>query len=207
MKDKKRLIILIIVIVLTLIVCGIIIYDYKKDDNKKPNTPEVQVTSNISKYGYVLHDTDTEYYKELFDKLKTVLDSNEVDEALYVNLVGQLFVTDFYTLSNKLSSSDVGGLEFVVESMKDNFATKAKDTMYKTVKTNLYGDREQELPTVTKVSVDNVIDTTYTYGDNTDSKAYALKCSVTYETDLGYPTVVKLTVVHNGEKLEVAKVN
>ena len=47
MKDKKRFIILMIVIVLTLIVCGIIVIDYMKDDNKKPNTPEVQVTNNI----------------------------------------------------------------------------------------------------------------------------------------------------------------
>ena len=51
MKDKKRLIILIVVIALTLIVCGIIIFDYMKDDSKKPNTPEVQVTNNIDKYG------------------------------------------------------------------------------------------------------------------------------------------------------------
>lgn len=207
MKDKKRLIILIVVIVLTLIVCGIIVLDYMKDDIKKPNTPEVQITNNIDKYGYVLHDTDTEYYKELFDKLKVVLDKEEVDEELYATLLSQLFVTDFYTLSNKLSSSDVGGLDFVVSTVKDNFAAKAKDTMYKSVKTNLYGDRDQELPTVTKVSVDNIITNSYSYGDNKDTKAYSVKCSVTYDKELGYPTTVKLTLVHTDNKLEVAKVN
>ena len=207
MKDKKRLIILIVVIALTLIVCGIIIFDYMKDDSKKPNTPEVQVTNNIDKYGYVLHDTDTEYYKELFEKLKVALDKEEVDEELYATLLSQLFVTDFYTLSNKLSSSDVGGLDFVVSTVKDNFAAKAKDTMYKSVKTNLYGDRDQELPTVTKVSVDNIITNTYSYGDNKDTEAYSVKCSVTYDKELGYPTTVKLTLVHTDNKLEVAKVN
>ena len=207
MKDKKRLIILIVVIALTLIVCGIIIFDYMKDDSKKPNTPEVQVTNNIDKYGYVLHDTDTEYYKELFEKLKVALDKEEVDEELYATLLSQLFVTDFYTLSNKLSSSDVGGLDFVVSTVKDNFAAKAKDTMYKSVKTNLYGDRDQELPTVTKVSVDNIITNSYSYGDNKDANAYSVKCSVTYDKDLGYPTTVKLTLVHTDTKLEVAKVN
>ena len=207
MKDKKRLIILIVVIALTLIVCGIIVFDYMKDDSKKPNTPEVQVTNNIDKYGYVLHDTDTEYYKELFEKLKVALDKDEVDEELYATLLSQLFVTDFYTLSNKLSSSDVGGLDFVVSTVKDNFAAKAKDTMYKSVKTNLYGDRDQELPTVTKVSVDNIITNTYSYGDNKDTEAYSVKCSVTYDKELGYPTTVKLTLVHTDNKLEVAKVN
>lgn len=207
MKDKKRLIILIVVIVLTLIVCGIIVFDYMKDDSKKPNTPDVQVTNNIDEYGYVLHDTDTEYYKELFEKLKVALDKEEVDEELYATLLSQLFVTDFYTLSNKLSSSDVGGLDFVVSTVKDNFAAKAKDTMYKSVKTNLYGDRDQELPTVTKVSVDNIITNNYSYGDNKDTEAYSVKCSVTYDKELGYPTTVKLTLVHTDNKLEVAKVN
>ncbi len=178
-----------------------------KDDNKRPSTPEAQVTNNIKDYGYVLHDTDTEYYKELFDKLKVALDKDEVDEELYATLLSQLFVTDFYTLSNKLSSSDIGGLDFVVSTVKDNFAAKAKDTMYKSVKTNLYGDRDQELPTVTKVSVDNIITNNYSYGDNKDTKAYSVKCSVTYDKELGYPTTVKLTLVHTDNKLEVAKVN
>ena len=80
MKNKKRFIILMVVIVLTLIICGIIIYDYMKEDPNKPNTPEVQITNNISKYGYVLKDSDTDYYKELFDKLKVALDKEEVDE-------------------------------------------------------------------------------------------------------------------------------
>ena len=207
MKDKKRLIILIVVIAITLIVCGIIVYDYMKDDISKPGTSEVQITNNISKYGYVLKDTDTDYYKELFDKLKVVLDKEEVEEELYATLLSQLFVTDFYTLSNKLSSSDVGGLNFVLAENKDNFAAKAKDTMYKSVKTNLYGDREQELPTVTKVSVDNIITNNYSYGDKKDAEAYSVKCSVTYDKDLGYPTTVKLTLVHTDNKLEVAKVN
>ena len=207
MKDKKRLIILTVVIILTLIVCGIIIFDYMKDDNNKPNTPEVQVTNNIDEYGYVLVDTDTEYYKEIFEKLKVALDKEEIDEDLYATLLSQLFVTDFYTLSNKLSSSDIGGLDFVLSTVKDNFAAKAKDTMYKSVKTNLYGDREQELPTVTKVSVDNIITNIYSYGDIKDTKAYTVNCSVTYDKDLGYPSVVKLTLVHTDNKLEVAKVN
>ena len=162
MRDKKRFIILMIVIILTLIVCGIIVIDYMKDDNKRPSTPEAQITNNIKDYGYVLHDTDTEYYKELFDKLKVALDKDEVDEELYATLLSQLFVTDFYTLSNKVGSSDIGGLDFVLESARDNFAMKAKDTMYKSVTSNLYGEREQELPEVTKVSVDSITKTPFT---------------------------------------------
>ena len=207
MKDKKRLIILIVVIVITLIICGIIIHSYLKEDNSSPAVPEVVVTNNIDKYGYVLTDKDTDYYKELFGKLKNALNAEKVDEELYASLVGQLFVTDFYTLDNKLSSSDVGGLQFILSDYKDNFALKAKDTMYKTVKSNLYNDRKQDLPIVSKASVDSVTKTTYKYGDVTDSNAYSVSVTVTYETDMGYPKSVKVVLVHNNDKLEIAKVS
>lgn len=207
MKDKKRLIILIVVIVITLIICGIIIHSYLKEDNSSPAVPEVVVTNNIDKYGYVLTDKDTDYYKELFGKLKNALNAEKMDEELYASLVGQLFVTDFYTLDNKLSSSDVGGLQFILSDYKDNFALKAKDTMYKTVKSNLYNDRKQDLPIVSKASVDSVTKTTYKYGDVTDSNAYSVSVTVTYETDMGYPKSVKVVLVHNNDKLEIAKVS
>ena len=207
MKDKKRLIILIVVIVITLIICGIIIHSYLKEDNSSPAVPEVVVTNNIDKYGYVLTDKDTDYYKELFGKLKNALNAEKMDEELYASLVGQLFVSDFYTLDNKLSSSDVGGLQFILSDYKDNFALKAKDTMYKTVKSNLYNDRKQDLPIVSKASVDSVTKTTYKYGDVTDSNAYSVSVTVTYETDMGYPKSVKVILVHNNDKLEIAKVS
>ena len=203
---NKRLLILIIVILLTLIVSGVILYIHKKGNNDD-KTKEIVVTNNIEKYGYVLTDNDTDYYKELFEKLKNTLNEENVDEEIYVNLVSQLFITDFYTLSNKLNSSDVGGLQYVLSSARDNFALKAKDTLYKSIKSNLYGDRVQTLPTVSKVSIDSVVNTTYKYGDTTDNKAYSVKASVTYSEDLGYPTSVKLILIHNDNKLEIVKVS
>ena len=204
---NKRILIVIIVILITLIVAGIILYIHKKGNDSSESAKEIVVTNNIEKYGYVLTDNDTDYYKELFEKLKNTLNEETVDEEKYVNLVSQLFVTDFYTLSNKLNSSDIGGLQYILASSRDNFALKAKDTMYKTVKSNVYGNREQILPKVTKVSVDSFTNTTYKYGDTTDDKAYSVKCSVTYSEDLGYPSTVKLILVHIDEKIEVAKVN
>lgn len=202
---KKKIVL--IVVLITLIIAGIIVCIYLKasEDSKKPK--EVVVTNKIENYGYELLDTDTEYYKELFNKLKNVLEEDTVDDELYASLVSQLFITDFYTLNNKVSSSDIGGSIFVLESVRDNFKLKAKDTLYKTVKSNLYGDRDQELPIVSKVSIDNISVVKYDAVGITDTKAYSIKCSVTYDTDMGYPTVVKLTLVHNNNKIEIAKIN
>ena len=79
--------------------------------------------------------------------------------------------------------------------------------MYKLVESNLYGEREQELPEVTKVSIDSITKTSFTYNSKLDEEAYNVKASITYDKDLGYPTTVKLILVHNGKLVEVAKVN
>ncbi len=204
---KKRILILIIVIVLTIgLACGIFIGYKKSLNNDKKQTEAVKKISAIEEYGYSLTDADGEYYKGLFQKLENTLEAEEIDYELYATLVSQLFTTDFYTLSNKLSSSDVGGLEFVLESIRDNFAAKAKDTMYKSIKSNLYGDRDQQLPTVTKASVDDISDTKYTYNDE-KVDAYNVKVSLTYSEDMGYPSTVKLLLIKNDKKLEIVKVD
>ena len=214
MKNKKakkklnsRRLIILLVVVISLIISGIIIVNYLHNDEKENKAQTTKVTSSIEGYDYSLNSLDTKYYKELFEKLKKTLEVDQRDEELYASLISQLFVTDFYTLSNKIGSSDIGGLEFVVEEARDNFADKAKDTMYKLVESNLYGEREQELPEVTKVSIDSITKTSFTYNSKTDEEAYNVKTSITYDKDLGYPTTVKLILVHNGKLVEVAKVN
>ncbi len=200
---KKGRIVL-IVIFATLIISGIILLVSDRPNKNSKKTKQANVTTKIDKYGYELFDTDSAYYKELFNKLKNVLESDTVDEELYASLVSQLFVTDFYTLSNKFSSSDIGGIEFILKDYQDNFALKARDTIYKVVESNLYDDRNQKLPTVTKVSIDDISRVKYSTLDNS---AYNIKCSVTYEEDLDYPKVVKLILIHNDDFIEIAKIN
>ena len=187
MKNKKakkklnsRRLIILLVVVISLIISGIIIVNYLHKDEKENKAQTTKVTSSIEGYDYSLNSLDTKYYKELFEKLKKTLEVDQRDEELYASLISQLFVTDFYTLSNKIGSSDIGGLEFVVEEARDNFADKAKDTMYKLVESNLYGEREQELPEVTKVSIDSITKTSFTYNSKTDEEAYNVKTSITY---------------------------
>ncbi len=202
---KKRIVL--IVIFITLIICGVIVALYLKSESneKKPNVSNV--TNKIENYEYVLYDNATPYYKELFGKLKNVLESDNVDDELYASLVSQLFISDFYSLRNKINSSDVGGYTFIVSESRANFVLKAKDKIYKTVKSNLYGERDQELPIVTKVSIDSITKTKYNDGTYKDESAYNVKASVIYDKNLGYPTTVKLTLIHNNNVIEIAKVD
>jgi hypothetical protein len=69
-----------------------------------------EVVDEIENYGYTIKENASSYYKELFSKLK---DAIVEDETEYAKLVGQLFLTDFYTLDNKINKNDIGGVEFV----------------------------------------------------------------------------------------------
>ena len=210
MKKKKRKInvkrVLILIILLILIVVGIVL-TVNKLTNKDTTTKEVKEVASIEAYGYTLKDNDTGYYKELFKELEKTLNKKEVDEEKYAELVAKMFIADFFNLDNKISKNDVGGKEFVYSNYQTDFEKFAMDSMYKSVENDVYGKRNQELPIVTKVEVTKVTNEPFTYGENTDDKAYIFNFKIEYKDNLEYQTEGSLTLIHNGNKIEVAKMS
>ena len=201
---KKKGIIILIVIVLVL---GIGIIVLKKKNKKQPAVvvPQVEVIDSIDTFDYKLNDNETEYYKDLFNSLKDLLSNDNYDEEEYASLVGKLFLCDFYDLNSKVMKSDVGGTQFVYSSYRENFEKGSIDTVYKAVESNVYGDRNQVLPIVTGVEVSSIYSDSFEYNYDIDYDAYYLDMNISYETDLGYPTSVSLVLIHNEDKLEIAK--
>ena len=114
---------------------------------------------------------------------------------------------DFYTLDDKLANTDVGGIDFVHTNAKTNFLEKSEDTVYKFVKNDIYGNRNQDLPEVTDITVDNIDSIEYTIGtDFTDDSAYQVEVSIKYKEDMNYPTKATLTFVHEDNKLSLVEV-
>ena len=210
MKKKKRKInvkrVLILIILLILIVVGIVL-TVNKLTNKDTTTKEVKEVASIEAYGYTLKDNETRYYKELFKELEKTLNKKEVDEEKYAELVAKMFIADFFNLDNKISKNDVGGKEFVYSNYQTDFEKFAMDSMYKSVENDVYGKRNQELPIVTKVEVTKVTNEPFTYGENTDDKAYIFNFKIEYKDNLEYQTEGSLTLIHNGNKIEVAKMS
>lgn len=170
---------------------------------EKPKT-KVKVLNEIKEYGYKLSDNKNDNYKKLFYKLEKVLSEKEVDEEEYVKLISEMFIMDFYSLSDKLAKTDVGGSDFVYSVVLADFLEKAQDTMYKYVESNLYGERDQKLPTVKEVKVESVEKTPFTYGENVDENAYSVKTSWSYtdtSTSNGYQDSATLTFIHDDKKL------
>jgi len=157
---------IVIVFVSLLLLAGIIFIPNNSNSNdiNIDNTPEK--VDQMENYDYYLDDNATEYYKELYNELKVVLNSDEVNEEDYAKIVSKLFVTDLFTLDNKLTSSDIGGLQFVFTGFKDDFVNIAKNSLYSSVQSNIYDDRNQELPIVKEVHINSIDKSTFTYQNN-----------------------------------------
>ncbi len=205
MKNKKKLK---YIFILVLIVLFILLFVGIKDiyDTLSNNT-QVKTLMTIDKYGYTLNENDSPYFKKLFESLKENLESDEPDEEEYAKVMSQLFVTDFYSLKYAISKSDVGGIQFVYSSYQSSFTTKAKDTVYAYVKSNVYGKRKQDLPNIKSIEIDNIEQKEYEGDTISDDEAYYVDLKITYDQDLDYPEEVSLVLVHSNDKLEIVKMD
>lgn len=207
-KKKRKLKSWPIVALFFIVTVGILFYcvvDIKNSLKGQKGANEVQVVNEIKEYNYQLEDTDCKYYKSVFKELQKELAKETVDEEAYASLISKLFVADFYSLKSAVNKNDVGGRQFVYSDYQETFLKLAKDSVYKYVENNIYGKREQDLPLVTDVEVTDVKESTYkSNGGVKDDSAYDVSLKLTYEEDLGYPTIVNLALIHEDKKLSVA---
>lgn len=202
-NNKKKIMIIMIVIVIILVGA----FAVKSVFFKEKAAPAAKVVDKLDKYGYELEEDATKYYKELFQKLKKTLSSDTVDEEEYAKLVSQLFLADYFNLDNKISKNDVGGVQYIYKPYQDSFMKKSMDEVYRYIESDIYKNRKQELPVVSKVEVTNIETINYDYLDKTDENAYTVDLSISYEKDMGYQTKATLVLVHNENRLEIVKMS
>ena len=111
--------------------------------------------------GYTLRRNPTEYQIELFEILVRAHDQfyetgSDADLKNYAAAIVQNFVADFFTLSNKNSRSDVGGLQFFSEDIVDNFRNFAIDDFYLYLNQYIEIFGNESLPTVASTTILNV---------------------------------------------------
>lgn len=200
-KVKRFLIILLIVIVAA--VGGFVFYEMT--NTSKVTIKKATVLNEIKEYGYTLKSNKSKAYKKEFANLATILNSDSVDEEAYLKSITKLFILDFYTLSDKVANTDVGGVDFIHTDAKTNFLEKAEDTIYKYVENNIYGGRHQSLPTVKNVTIDNIQNVSFTLNKEVDSKAYQVTVSWTYTEENDYQNKATLTFAHEGKKLSLVE--
>lgn len=198
---KKKKIGLVILVLVLLYSIGGIYYNITHRDSLDNSVKSIDM---IDKYGYVLKSNATNLQKELFNELKTILNNDNINDDAYAKIISKMFVTDLYTLSNKVNKYDVGGTEYVLESGRDNFKVNVQDTLYKYLEDNSDGKRSQILPMVVSVSADEIRDTKYKIGDN-ESDAKKVSLTLSYNEDLGYDTKVTLILIKSDGKYYVVE--
>lgn len=195
-----------IFLVLIFVILLVLLVVYAFNTLKKKDEVQIAKIDEITEYGYHLHENDTELFRDKFKELKTELSNEDISEENYAKLIASLFAIDFYTLNNKVTNMDIGGIEYLYSGIKENFILKSSDTIYKYVKSNIYGDRKQDLPIVSNVVIKSIENITFMYGDINDSKAYKVIVTIDYEKDMNYPKEVSLTIVHENDKLVIVEV-
>lgn len=210
-KEKKKFglkKLLIIVLIIAILASIFLIYKKltKKDSDSGVEEVKKEDVIQTKEFDYTLYDNKSDLYKDYFADLKKELLKDEVNDEEYAKIISKLFVADFYSLAEKTTSTDIGGLDFIYENIKDNFVLKASDTIYKYVESNVYGDRKQELPKVTGVEVKSITKTPVTIGELNDQNGYTVSLSITYEKEMGYPKEVTLKLVHVEKKVYIVEV-
>ena len=214
MKEKRVKIkpitkILLCLIVVALLAGGFIVWN----NFIKPRAGQSKVVDSIKNddVDYVVSDTDTKLFKDNFNELKKVLNAKEVDNKKYAETITKLFVIDFFTLSNKTSKNDIGGVQFVYGGYKKDFIDSARDTLYKQVHSVITDDKSNaDLPTVTKVKIDDTDEISPAsmfegLGFAEDQVGYMINISWEYKNKDDFQKNATIIVVPDGNKLSIGR--
>lgn len=132
------------------------------EDDEPASVPtpsiRVEIAERSDTIGYHLCRNSTEHQIELFELLVLAHDQfnetrSDIDLKRYATIISRNFVADFFTLSNKNSRSDVGGLQFVSEDLIDEFKSFAIDTFYLHLNQHIEAFGSHVLPTVATTTV------------------------------------------------------
>ncbi len=201
-------------ILLGLIIIAILIGGFFVWNNFiKPRSNKSKVVDSIKNedVDYVVSDSDTKLFKDNFNELKKVLNAKEVDKKKYAETIAKLFVIDFFTLSNKTSKNDVGGVQFVYGGYQTDFVEGARNTLYKQVGSTASDEKiNANLPTVTKVQIDDIDEISpYNMFEGNyfteDQVGYMINISWEYKNKDDFQKNATIIVVPDANKLSIGR--
>ena len=202
MNKKQDIKVIVLFILMGLLLFGIVGYKAYNDFFKDKSPTKKLISLDL--YGYTLKERDITLYKTNFKGLEKILNENPINYEEYAKSISKLFIIDVFTLSNKVSSTDIGGLEFVHKDLKENFKENMGNSLYRNIKINLDGKRKQTLPEVASIEVSDVFETKYTY-KKVEYDAYLVSLKWTYTKENDYQKKIKLTLIKDNDILYIVK--
>ena len=204
-KNKKFWLI-ICSIVLLYFIGGIVYINLDRDSSNVKNNKNVDKGISIKGFDYILYEDDIDIYKDEFKKLKKNLESSNINYTEYAESISKMFVMDLYSLDAKKNMYDVGGVQFVYPDIRDNYKLNVTNTLYKYMKDNSDGKREQDLPMVKSVSIKNEDETKYKIGEE-EFNGYKINLDIEYVKDLEYDKSAEIILVKKDKYLYIVEKN
>ena len=189
-------------VIVILILTSLLLFMGYKFFNKQ--NVDIEIIDSVKEYGYTLKDRDTSYMKNVFADLKEVLDAKEVDYDKYASDITKLFISDLFTLNNKINKYDVGGYEYVYPDKVDNYKLNVTNSLYKYMENNIDGKRNQKLPEVSEVVINNIESSKFKI-DEEEYDAKELNIEINYKEDFGYDTKAKVICIIKDKKIYIAE--
>lgn len=201
-----------VAMLITLVACG----------GSKNDEVEVAKTQIKTNEVYEAPKNAFEYQVVTYNELTDALKSN--DEEKIANLVAQNFAIDFFSLKNKESSEDVGGLTYIPEDRREEWKTFAMNYVYANYRfiSDDYG--KANLPVVSEAKVTNTTTEALSYTvtvpgneaegttdtvETQDFDAYVVTISISYEDTSVKADELKseatIYVINNNGRLEIIK--
>ena len=197
----KKFILIILFMILIYSVGGIYYIEYVYKDN---NEPVVKNLVEIEEYPYSLKSNASKLYKDEFNILKDNLENNYNEEE-YIKSISKLYIIDLYSLKNKLNKYDIN-VDFIYPDIVSNYRLNIENTLYKYLENNSDGNRNQELPVVSNVIIDEILDEKYSLNkENVPCKK--VKVTIEYENDLGYDKSGTITLVKQDKYYYIVEYN
>lgn len=204
-KNKKFWLI-ISSIALLYFIGGIVYINLDRDSGNVKNNKNVDKGISIKGFDYILYEDDIDIYKDEFKKLKKNLESSNINYTEYAESISKMFVMDLYSLEAKKNMYDVGGVQFVYPDIRDNYKLNVTNTLYKYMKDNSDGKREQDLPMVKSVSIKNEDETKYKIGEE-EFDGYKINLDIEYVKDLEYDKSAEIMLVKKDKYLYIVEKN
>ncbi len=198
MRKSFKICLIIIFILLVLGVAILITLEFKPSSNPKISKD----IDKIANYNYHLQKRDTTLMQETFKSLKNLLSKKDIDYDLYATYLSELFIIDLFTMDNKNNKYDVGGLEYVLPEIADNYRLNVEDTLYKYLIETSKRTSNERYPVVKSINQESLENTQYTYQEVLYD-AYKIILNWEYEENLGYQTKAEIILIKKDKQLYI----
>ncbi len=143
-------------------------------EETKTEEEKIEISENAV---YLAPKEPTEYMKTAYDEVSKALQKS--DEEAEAQALAKLFVADFFTLSNKDSETDIGGLDYIPSGVYEDMEMYARFYFYNNYSMIVSELGKDQLPTVTDVTIKDTEPADIVY-DGQSYSGYKVSVEIAY---------------------------